>query len=294
MKNISILIIIFFAITSCKKESVVDLDTFRVVMTKIPTKVGDTAFFSIQGNPDFITFYSGERGRNYNFKDRIVAENSIPNIIFTTFGQGLSSQFPNSLSLMISTNYNGNSTDIKSATWTDITRRAILSAGTTGTSSGTIDLSDFRKFDSVYIGFRYNAASSFTSSQPTWTIQSFNVNNLSLPDSTVYNIRTISMQGWQTIDLSNSVNTWQVSSSQLRITGGAANALANEDWVIAKVRLSEVTPDFGLPVKNIVEKVNSYFYIFSKAGSYKVTFLASANRSNLDKSVIQQFDITIK
>jgi len=55
MKNISILIIIFFAITSCKKESVVDLDTFRVVMTKIPTKVGDTAFFSIQGNPDFIT-----------------------------------------------------------------------------------------------------------------------------------------------------------------------------------------------------------------------------------------------
>ena len=294
MKNISILIIIFFAITSCKKESVVDLDRFRVVMTKIPTKVGDTAFFSIQGNPDFITFYSGERGRNYNFKDRIVAENSIPNIIFTTFGQGLSSQFPNSLSLMISTNYNGNSTDIKSATWTDITRRAILSAGTTGTSSGTIDLSDFRKFDSVYIGFRYNAASSFTSSQPTWTIQSFNVNNLSLPDSTVYNIRTISMQGWQTIDLSNSVNTWQVSSSQLRITGGAANALANEDWVIAKVRLSEVTPDFGLPVKNIVERVNSYFYSFSKAGSYKVTFLASTNRSNLDKSVIQQFDITIK
>jgi hypothetical protein len=157
-----------------------------------------------------------------------------------------------------------------------------------------IDLADFRKFDSVYIGFRYNAATSSTSSQPTWTIQSFNVNNLSLPDSTVYNIRTISMLGWQTIDVSNSVNTWQVSSSQLRITGGSANALANEDWVVAKVRLSEVTPDFGLPVKNIVERVNSYFYSFSRAGSYKVTFLASANRSNLNKSVIQQFDITIK
>jgi hypothetical protein len=252
MKKILNLFIIVFTITSCNKESIVDLDAFKVVMTKIPTKVGDTAFFSIQGNPDFITFYSGERGRNYNFKDRIVAENSIPQIIFTTFGQGLSSQFPNSLALMISTNYNGNAADIKSATWTDITRRAILSMGTTGTSSGTIDLSDFRKFDSVYIGFRYNAATSSTSSQPTWTIQSFNVNNLSLPDSTVYNIRTISMLGWQTIDVSNSVNTWQVSSSQLRITGGSANALANEDWVVAKVRLSEVTPDFGLPVKNII------------------------------------------
>lgn len=294
MKKILILIIIVFVLISCKKESIVDLDVFKVTMTKTPIKVGDTAFFSIQGNPDFITFYSGERGRNYYYNDRIISENSIPQIIFTTFGQGLSSQFPNSLALMISTNYTGKSADVKSATWTDITRRAILSTGTTGISSGTIDLSDFRKFDSVYIGFRYNTATSLTTAQPTWTIQSFNVNNVSLPDSTVYNTRTIGMLGWQTIDLSNTVNTWQVSSTQLRIAGAAANNLPNDDWVIAKISLKEVTPDLGIPLKNIAERVNSYFYNFTKAGTYKVTFLASAKRSDLNESVTQQFDITIK
>lgn len=294
MKKILILIIIVIVIASCKKESIVDLDAFKVTMTKTPIRVGDTAFFSIQGNPDFITFYSGERGRNYDYRDRIVAENSIPQITFTTFGQGLSSQFPNSLAFMISTNYNGISTDLKLASWTDITRRAIFSTGATGVSSGTIDLSDFRKFDSVYIGFKYYAGMSSTVSQPTWTIQSFNVNNVSLPDSTVYNTRTIGVLGWQTIDLSNSANVWQVSSTQLRITGGAPSNMSNEDWVIAKVSLKEVTPDFGLPAKNIAERVNSYFYNFTKAGTYKVTFLASAKRSDLNESVTQQFDITIK
>lgn len=294
MKKILILIIIVIVIASCKKESIVDLDAFKVTMTKTPIRVGDTAFFSIQGNPDFITFYSGERGRNYDYRDRIVAENSIPQITFTTFGQGLSSQFPNSLAFMISTNYNGISTDLKLASWTDITRRAIFSTGATGVSSGTIDLSDFRKFDSVYIGFKYSAGMSSTVSQPTWTIQSFNVNNVSLPDSTVYNTRTIGVLGWQTIDLSNSANVWQVSSTQLRITGGAPSNMSNEDWVIAKVSLKEVTPDFGLPAKNIAERVNSYFYNFTKAGTYKVTFLASAKRSDLNESVTQQFDITIK
>jgi hypothetical protein len=294
MKKILILIIIVFVITSCKKESIVDLDAFKVTMTKTPIRVGDTAFFSIQGNPDFITFYSGERGRNYDYRERIVAENSIPQITFTTFGQGLSSQFPNSLTFMISTNYNGISTDLKLASWTDITRRAILSTGTTGVSSGTIDLSDFRKFDSVYIGFKYNAGMSSTVSQPTWTIQSFNVNNVSLPDSTVYNTRTIGILGWQTIDLSNSANVWQVSSTQLRITGGAPSNMSNEDWVIAKVSLKAVNPDFGVPAKNIAERVNSYFYNFTKAGTYKVTFLASARRTDLNESVSRQFDITIK
>jgi hypothetical protein len=81
---------------------------------------------------------------------------------------------------------------------------------------------------------------SLTAAQPTWTIQSFNVNNVSLPDSTVYNTRRIGILGWQTIDLSNSANVWQVSSTQLRITGGAPSNMSNEDWVIAKVSLKAV------------------------------------------------------
>ncbi len=293
MKKIFIPLFIILIYSSCKKESVVDLGAFKVIMTKAPLKVGDTAFFAIEGNPDFITFYSGERGRNFDYRNRIIAENSMPQLTFTSFGQGLSAQFSNSIALLVSSNYNGDSSTVNSATWSDITNRAILSTGATGTSSGTIDLSDFRKFDSVYIAFRYRVSTSATLAQPTWTIQSFNINTVSLPDSTVYSLRSIGTLGWQTRDIANPANAWQVSSTQLRLSGGAANSSQNEDWVIAKVGLKSVNPDFGVPVKNISERVKSYFYRYTRAGKYKISFVGAGMRNDLNESAVQQFEITV-
>jgi hypothetical protein len=293
MKKLFITLFVIFLVASCKKESVVDLGEFKVTMTKTPTKVGDTAFFSFKGNPDFITFYSGERGRNYDYRNRIIAENSIPQLSFTSFGQGLSALFPNSISLMLSSDYKGDTTTINTATWRDISSRAVFSSGISGTASGTINLSDFRDRDSVYIGFRYKVGSSTTAVQPTWTIQSFSLNSTSLPDSTVHSLRAIGTTGWQTMALANSTNRWQVSSTQLRIAGGPINSSSNESWVITKVSLKSVNPDFGIPIKRIDERVNSYFYRFTRPGVYSLSFLAAGKRIDLDESVVKQFLVTI-
>lgn len=288
----TVLILLTITLFSCKKEDT-NIDDFEVVLSNNPTKVGDTAFFSIKGNPDFITFYSGERGRNVNYRSRLSADSSIPQISFTSFGQSLSTQFPNSISLLISSNYTGDTLAINSASWTDITNRASFSAGTTGTASGTLNLTDFRNFDTVYVAFKYKVGTSASAVQPTWTIQSFNYNNVSLPDSNTHVIRTIATTGWQTKDIANPANNWAVSTSQLRIAGGAINAIDAEDWVITKISLKAVNPDLGIPIKNISERVGSYYYRFTKAGVYEVAFLASFNRIDSNKEIIKKIRIAI-
>jgi Domain of unknown function (DUF5017) len=293
MKNIFISLLSLIVITSCKKEGEVNLDEFQVTMTKAPVIAGDTAFFEIQGNPDVISFYSGERGRNYDNRNRLTSESSIPVLNFTSFAQNLSAQHPNSLALLISSDYKGDTTAINTANWTDITSRAVLSTGVTGTVSGNINLTDFRQFDSVSIAFRYRANNSATAIQPTWTIQSFNITNTSLPDSVVHSLRTIAIAGWQVADISNPDIRWAPAATQLKITGGLVNSNNNDDWAVSKVSLKSVNPDLGVPIKNISERLNKYFYRFTKAGTYKVTFLAAGKRYNSEGNVIKQFDITV-
>lgn len=288
----TVFILSTLAFFSCQKEQI-SIDNFDVTLINNPTKIGDTAFFSIKGNPDFITFYSGERGKNVDYRTRLRADSSIPQISFTSFGQNLSSQFPNSISLLISSNYNGDTLAINSASWTDITNRAIFSTGTTGTSSGTINLTDFRNLDTVYVAFRYKVGTSASVAQPTWTIQSFNYNNVSLPDSNTHAVRAIATTGWQTKDIANPANGWVVSTSQLRMAGGTINAIDAEDWVITKISLKAINPDLGIPIKNISERVASYSYKFTKAGVYEVAFLASSKRIDSNKEVIKKIRIAI-
>jgi hypothetical protein len=293
MKNIILIAFCLLTIIACEKQDTVNLDDFDVTLAKTPSKVGDTAVFNIQGNPDFITFYSGEKGRNYDYANRASADNATPLLTFTTFGQNLSTRHPNTLALLVSKDYNGDTSNISKATWTDITSKAVFSTGTTGTASGTVNLSEFKQANDVYFAFRYKADTSSSVVQPTWTIQSFNIVNLSQPDSVNHTIRAISTAGWQTADFSNGANKWVATTTQLQLAGGAINTAKNEDWAITKVNLRTLNPDTGTPIKTISEKVKTYFYRFPQAGTYKVTFLAAGKRPDLDKTVTKQIEIKI-
>jgi hypothetical protein len=294
MKKIQFIILVIILTTSCKKVFDVKPDDFNVTLLNTPSKVGDTAKFAIDGNPDFITFYSGENGSNYEYRNRTFADSSIPQINFTSFGQNLSALHPNSLSLLVSSNYNGDTLNITNSIWTDITSRAILSTGATNTPSGTISLADFRKFDSVYVAFRYATSSGINAIQPSWAIQSFNLNNISFPDSTVHIINTISNSGWQVTDILPTNNRWAVTSTQLSITSAPSLSSGNNDWAITKVFLKRVNPDKGLPIKQIFEKIDNYSYRFNKVGKYTVVFVGSNKKYENDYEVIKKLEINIK
>lgn len=185
----------------------------------------DTVQFSFTGNPDIITYYSGEVGKRYVYANRISAAGT-PQLQFSTIRANGAQA--NSLSVLVSTDFKGvvantvygvlirdtvnTNANIAAATWTDITSRATLSTGaTTAVASGVVDLSDFLTSGKpVYIAFKYNAVAG--SIQNKWTVSGVTVNNV-LADGTTYTIANLNAS---TTSFTNYGNTtygpgWAVS-----------------------------------------------------------------------------------
>lgn len=74
MKRILLFPILFLLLSACNKKEVV-APNFNVAIAQGKTtfKVGEQIDFTFSGNPNYITFYSGETGRMYEFRDRITA-----------------------------------------------------------------------------------------------------------------------------------------------------------------------------------------------------------------------------
>lgn len=280
------------AFVSCSKNLAIKPLSFDVTTSSTTYRVGDTVHFNFTGNPDIISFYSGEPGTNYANRNRVILP-GISQLQFTSYVQNAIQL--NTLKLLVSNNFNAmyDSANVLNGTWTDITSRALLSTGVTGTPSGIIDLSDFAaKNLPVYIAFKYNAVTGTI--QPTWTIQSFNLNLLQ-PDNTIMPIATISNAGWKKVNILNPAAVWNITATQLSIAGGNATAATNEDWAISSLLyLNKVAPDVAVSIKNITQVLNSYDYVFKIPGVYKVVFLAGNATADAQQSTTQEVDLTIQ
>lgn len=296
MRILSITIFTLFLFSACKKMEV-EAPAFDVSLPKTTYKVGDTVRFTLSGDPDFITFYSGEPGLNYEARAR-TSEAGTPRLQFTTYQQNVGQT--GTLRLMASTAFSGmaDSTNVAAATWTDITSRAVLSTGADNTSSGNIDLSDFLTAGKpLYLAFRYAGYFHATLKQPTWTVKSFNVTN-TLSDSSVSTITAIGQTGWTAVNMKNASVVWTVpTSGQVAINGTATGSVNtdNDDWVISKpLDLKKVVPDVGVSIKSLNgNKLTTYTYIFKKAGTFKPTFLAFNNNIDAQKEVVKTLSLTI-
>jgi hypothetical protein len=282
--------VILFA---CNKKEV-DATGFSVSADKLTIKANDTVNFSFTGNAWYLTFFSGEQGKRYEYRDRGTADGT-PELTFTSYRQTGSQE--NTLKVLVSTDFSGeyDSASIYKATWTDITAEVTLSTGANNTASGTIDLSPFVKDDHpAYIAFQYLGFND-ASAQRTWTIKSIALNNV-LPDNSSYPILGIaeSTAGFQQVNMKSDVK-WTISTSQLQAKGGGANSPEAEAWVISKALvLNKVTPDVGVPLKNMTTRMSEYSYIYTTPGTYKATFLAS-NTSRYDKTEdVQELTIEVE
>jgi hypothetical protein len=295
MKHYLFLILLPYIAVSCKKSVDVDTPDFDVEVNKTIVNAKEALVFKFTGAAQIITFYSGEPGREYQFKDRFTVKGK-PQIQFTSY-----SQFgpqPNTLQLMVSSDFK-NVLDIESlnqATWKDITSRATLSTGTDNTPSGIIDLSDVTSPDTpVFIAFKYTAKK-LTVSQPTWTIKNVVVSNR-LEDNSAVEIANSSNLSWGAIDVLNNTKSWTSSATQVQIAGGAIGTDDNEDWIISKpLSLNRIQRSLGVSVRsNPTALQTSYgFPGYNVPGTYTVTFEAiNANRWD-SKKVVKEFTITVQ
>jgi hypothetical protein len=331
IKYFSIAALLLVCIGCNKKTEVkpVDFDVTSTTLggaasTKFALK--DTVKFAFAGNPDIITFFSGEMGKRYEFATRTNAAGT-PNLQFSSL-RATGTQ-ANSLQVLVSTDFKGvvtnsvygsairdtaaTTANIAAASWTDITSRATLSTGAaTAVASGVINLSDFSKGQPVYIAFKYTASAGGI--QNKWTISALSVNNV-LADGTTYTIANLNgpttsftnygnityAPGWAvSYDPAKNVNKYAwvfTDKTSLVITGATTAALATagaEAWAImGPVDLTRVTPDAGMSLKVISARLPSYQYNYASTGSFNSVFVASNNTADGTSAIVKTLPVTI-
>ena len=293
IKNIAYILLLVILASSCAKEKVPSPD-LTVTTSSLTYKVGDTITFNFAGNPDNIIFYSGEPGRNYNFRTRTSADNDLQ-IQFKSLVQfGLIYQ---NLQLMVSNNFSGiaDTNNVKAATWTDISSLATFSTGSDSTNSGIISLKPYVGASDTaltYIAFRYTDYKK-TQGQNRWVIRTFSADNVT-PEGAVSNLAQMSGGGWKAVNFKNPAAVWTITAAQLLMNNSNATADDNEDWVISKgFNSKKIQPDAGIALKNISKTLGSYSYVYTKPGTYKAVFESSAVRYNGEKRNVNEVTLTI-
>jgi len=310
MKNIILIFLVLFLLQlfGCKEDDI-SVPSFEVSTSNDTYYANKDITFQITGSPDFINFFSGEKGKRYEYAGRISAEGA-SQFQFTSLRANGKQE--GSLKLLVSSDFPGITvgndsitiTKIASSSWTDITDKALLSTGTS-TKSGIIDLTDFAKQGKpVFIAFKYLATTG--SIQNKWTISGLTITNL-LPDGTVYTlanttnaaianygVSTVFSPGWKFYRVVNTYS-WTLSSNNLIITGATnTTGSAAESWAImGPVDLTRVAPDVCANIKGMDTRLNTHTYKYTAAGTYTATFVGATNNIYGKKEIIKQIEIIV-
>lgn len=276
-------------LSGCSKDKV-EQPTFEVRTAALTYKVGEEITFNFSGNPENITFYSGEDGKKYEYRNRT----ALPGKLQLQFTSLLDRGLRQNLALMVTSDITGaiNATTVSAAKWTDVSNRAVFSTGADNTPSGAIDLSDFSDLGKpITVAFKYTDVKT-TAQQNRWVIRTFNAN--SVRGTSVTPLAVMADAGWIGINYKNPAAVWTITSTQLLMYGGAANSDDNEDWVVSKqLDPNVIKSDVGFVIKNISTQTSDFTYKFNSAGVYKVTFLASNRLGESAKETVKEITLNI-
>ncbi len=249
-------------------------------------KVNDTINFRFSGNPDRISFFSGEIGRRYAFRNR--TSDPSPNDtlrFFTNQGTPRTAK----LELLVSsgpidyTQYNAkDSLSVPAAKWTDISDRVKnWATGPSNVQSAPISLNEEASTGSgiIWLAFKYTAPAGVA--QSTWTVGGIDLRHH--VKDTFYTILTPAIvipaslpgyttsPGWGSVNVANPLIKWgfnggsagntaigqslssngSTGSFVIRGNTTATSAVATEGWMVAgPIDLKRVLPDAGVGIKN--------------------------------------------
>ena len=102
--NYFIVLASMFLLQACSKDLQLEEVSFNVTADSTSYNLGSITTFNFSGKPEFISFYSGEIGKRYEFKDRDTA-NGTPVLSFSS--QMNTGTQLNTIKLMITSDLNG-------------------------------------------------------------------------------------------------------------------------------------------------------------------------------------------
>lgn len=314
-------------------------------------EVGEPINFKFTGNAENITFFSGEIGHQFCFRDRTsvpVEQIDSAKLVMNVLTQYSYNRAPGSaLYLYSSGTYDGSVQGLNNLADTTLAGRKAryLDDSTYVRKMLQGGLKDWTPIDSIP-----NASfKNLPTRQMEWAEKPFNINTEQLdnfsffiwfnPISRNHNIRkkcfmagtlyiyireapvqkvNFRSMGWIPFMMSYNpkiedpyaIRTWAdytggflydfAQQSEIVFNGGCFSTSSGDIYeceiaaVTTPVALNGVNPDTGVAIKNIIEKVDRYSYVYNTPGTYKVAFEAT-NISYLGMSrVDKEIEFTIR
>lgn len=298
MKKLFLAVFTGLLFSACTKEDV-STPSFEVSLDKTTYNLGDTVRFKFSGDADYLAMYSGENGSKYENRDRLRADGQITCEITARLLNTLGTK---SLFIYATTDLNPlrDSASIVDANWIDISDRYNIPTAATSaqTAIGTADLSDIVKpFKPLYIGFRSYVKTTSTAAQDRWTIGKVLVQNKYSDGSGTSVVGEIKNMGWKTLNVKNApTHGWTVSTTTLSMPTAARDAKETENWVVSGALYPDAANrDYPKSVKDILEVLpETYEYVFSASGTYKVVFVALNSRNGDATTITKEVEVTIQ
>jgi len=306
---------------SCKKEFMVTAPEFNVDVATTGIKAGEEVTFAFSGAPDFISFYSGEKGNDYAFREGRVEK---AQLLLSFESQVLNNRAgtqDNQLAVLVSEDYNGKATmaDVEAAHWKDISSTfglATLNDNNEFVASGKKDIADFVDDGvPVYFAFKYTTLPKGTNGVSANFVRVRNfLLEAAFEDGSSTSLLTHANAGItppkELIKSANYqsgrgnlqatyINFYGNTSADLNKNGVADDDETTHAWAISNPVTMNKTTDLGpdqiTPIKSVADPaLTMYKYKYTKPGTYKAVFIAKNATVHDDKAVLREVEITVQ
>lgn len=296
-------------IAGCNEEETVDAPHFTAAAPGGVFKVGEPVVFRFEGNPDFITFYSGEAGNAYDYRDRDRIEPAEVTLSFLEHTQAgkVGSPNPACAPIFYSVDFDGDYTEagVRRATWIDLSEHFTYPTDTEqDVPAGTMYIDNLFPEDGspLYLMYHY-AVEKYTgqNGRTEIRIMNFRINGETDAGTTaLYNHKTAEFQ-FVYADSFLNYNVSQVpevKSSYIQLRTDYKPAADMEFWAVSGElhRPADVNsgPDFGTGIKAVSDPaLTSYSHTYGKPGEYTVTFVAANSNVYGREEVVREMKITV-
>lgn len=316
MKNIFLILTVFTVLfsASCKKFDNEKALTFDVSVDATTVKVGDPVTFKITGgDANQISFYSGEVGNDYEYRDKNRID-EIKKVFFSFQTHNVPVGHLVYPDVMVSTDFNGiyDYDNVSKATWKNLSNLYKWGANgpwqTMWTASGNADITSYLEDGKpFYVAFRVKS-----DPYPTGTpSRNWRTNGHSMIAETIggnyVSLADFKGMSWKLVDKYLDPDVISTQSSSTVSTSimllGYYNSTSPryrqeaEVWGVSKRHQSGIVnlgPSKSVSLKQYTDiPLETHTHYYENPGTYKVVFLASNATISSSSQVIKELEITV-
>lgn len=319
-----------FTFASCENEFTKDAELHVNVATNegvsfdgqtITVKKGTPVEFLFSGDPDFLTFFSGEPGSEYRYKERITV--NADEIESSTLKFDLAPQYgkpANILTMFTSEDFPGleknnfaaDSVLVEQHEWKTLIPAedfpAILKD-----QSYSIDMKPYMG-QRIAIAIRYQGQD-IKNTQTKFTFKNMQiVNKMSNGQETALSAvsfgftpinmlhrHNLSDQKGMTANraygtvTNNTSGIWNAKDwNAFFIHSSNANTSLKYSWLVSNLFVvNACSPDKGIGLKNVTQSLDFYKHTYNEAGTYTATFVGTNGNYKQESSVVREYKVVV-